>query len=41
MVNFYQGVKGARKWRQVISEKSHLVTRAEDVLYPAYEEIKG
>jgi tRNA-dihydrouridine synthase A len=41
MVNFYQGVKGARQWRQIISEKSRLVNRAEDVLYPAYEEIKG
>jgi tRNA-dihydrouridine synthase A len=39
MVNFYQGVAGARKWRQTISEKSHLVTRAEDVLWPAYDAI--
>ena len=37
MVNFYQGVAGARKWRQIISEKSHLVTKAEDVLLDAYK----
>ena len=37
MINFYQGVSGARKWRQIISEKAHLVTKAEDVLWPAYD----
>ena len=41
MVNFYQGVKGARKWRQIISENAHLATRAEDVLLPAYDAIIG
>ena len=40
MVNFYQGVAGARKWRQIISEKSHLATRAEDVLIPAYKALE-
>ena len=40
MVNFYQGVMGARKWRQVISEKSHLAEKAEDVLLPAFDAIK-
>lgn len=37
MVNFYQGVAGARKWRQIISEKSHTAEKAEDVLLPAYD----
>jgi len=39
MVNFFQGVKGARKWRQIISEKAHKVDRAEEVLMPAYNHI--
>jgi tRNA-dihydrouridine synthase A len=39
MVNFYQGVKGARKWRQIISEESHTAKRAEDVLIPAFRAI--
>jgi tRNA-dihydrouridine synthase A len=39
MVNFYQGVAGARKWRQIISEKSHLVDTAEDVLLPALDSL--
>lgn len=41
MVNFYQGVAGARKWRQIISEKSHLADKAEDVLIPAFEALNG
>ena len=40
MVNFYQGVTGARKWRQTISEKAHLVEKAEDVLIPALKMLK-
>jgi tRNA-dihydrouridine synthase A len=39
MVNLFQGVKGARKWRQIISEKAHLAEKAEDVLLPAFKEI--
>lgn len=39
MVNFYQGVKGARRWRQIISEDSRLVQRAEDVLLKAYDAV--
>ena len=39
MVNFYQGVAGARKWRQIISEKAHTVTKAEDVLWPAFDSV--
>ena len=37
MINLFQGVKGARKWRQTISENAHQVERAEDVLLPASE----
>lgn len=36
MVNLFQGVQGARKWRQIISEESRNAARAEDVLTPAY-----
>ena len=39
MVNFYQGVKGARQWRQILSENAHKVTRAEDVLWDAFEKV--
>lgn len=39
MVNFYQGIPGARKWRQIISEKSHLANKAEDVLWPAFKAV--
>jgi tRNA-dihydrouridine synthase A len=40
MINLFQGVKGARKWRQTISENAHQVDRAEDVLRPAFEHIE-
>lgn len=39
MINFYQGVTGARKWRQIISEKAHLADKAEDVLWPAFKAV--
>lgn len=39
MVNFFQGVKGARKWRQIISENAHTAKKAEDVLIPAFDAI--
>ena len=41
MINLFQGVKGARKWRQTISEKAHQVERAEDVLRPAFDMISN
>jgi len=40
MINFYQGVAGARKWRQTISEKAHLAEKAEDVLWDAFEQVQ-
>lgn len=40
MVNLFQGVKGARKWRQILSEQARLVTRAEDVLHPAFAAVQ-
>lgn len=39
MINLFQGVKGARKWRQTISENAHQVKRAEDVLRSAFEHL--
>jgi tRNA-dihydrouridine synthase A len=39
IVNLFQGVKGARKWRQIISETAHKAEKAEDVLLPAYDAI--
>lgn len=39
MVNLFQGVSGARKWRQTISETAHKADYAEDVLLPAYQSI--
>lgn len=39
MVNLFQGVKGARKWRQIISEESRHAKYAEDVLNPAFDAI--
>ena len=41
MVNLFQGVKGARKWRQIISETAHEATKAEEVLLPAYDAISS
>lgn len=37
MIGFYHNVKGARQWRRILSEQARLVTRAEGVLWPAYE----
>ena len=41
MVNFFQSVPGARKWRQIISETSPKATNAKSILLPAYEAITG
>jgi tRNA-dihydrouridine synthase A len=39
MINYFQSIKGARKWRQIISAKAPVAKKAEDVLIPAYESI--
>ena len=39
MINLFQGIQGARKWRQTISETAHKALSAEDVLIPAYQSI--
>ena len=39
MINFFQGVSGARKWRRIISENAYKADKAEDVLIPAYQAI--
>lgn len=39
MINLFQGVKGARLWRQTISEKAHEAKQAQDVLLPAYSAV--
>ncbi|PCH99572.1 MAG: tRNA dihydrouridine(20/20a) synthase DusA [Alphaproteobacteria bacterium] len=40
MVNLFQGVAGARKWRQIISEESRHANHGEDVLIPAFNALK-
>jgi len=40
MINFFQGVKGARLWRQTISEQSRHANKAEDILLQAYDAVK-
>ena len=39
MINFFVGIPGARKWRQIISENAHKSVCAEEVLIPAYNAI--
>jgi tRNA-dihydrouridine synthase A len=41
MVNLFQGMRGARKWRQIISENSHEASKAEQVLIPAYKAVSS
>lgn len=41
MIPLFQGVDGARKWRQILSEQARLADKAADVLYPAYEAVCG
>jgi len=41
MVNFYQGVKGARRWRQIISEESRHAATAEDILNKAFDAVSA
>lgn len=41
MINLFQGVRGARQWRQTISENAHMASCAEEVLLPAYQAVSA